>query len=388
MASLKIAYNYHLSFGAGGIVAYSRGLLDNLCNIAPPELNFFLFYNSFRGNFPKVKSSLAKNCEIIKTRLPLRLFLQFADDFKYKILYPNLCRKYKIDIFHGTDSVSLRGKKIKSISTVHDVFFKINPALSADGYNKHIRKLFYELNKYDSIIAASNATKEDLVNLNIDAEKITVIYQGLDDIFLKFSAVSREQREEKMTSLREKYSLPKKYFLYVGNFVPRKNVPGLIEIFHKYQKSRKTDIKLVLAGPLYGSDYAKAVSVVDKLGISGDVLFIGSVANYDLPYVYYGAEIFLFLSLYEGFGRPPLEAMACGTPAVVADNSSLREITKGHAILVNANDDNQILCAIDKVLSDKVYVKELTLKAAQYARGFNWDKAVKDTINLYKKVAG
>ncbi|MDP2923557.1 MAG: glycosyltransferase family 1 protein [Candidatus Omnitrophota bacterium] len=388
MSNIRIAYDYHLAQGIGGIGEYSRGLLNSLCGVKYQEFDFFLFYNSFRANFPTLPEPIKKRCRLITTRFPLPSIIPLSLSFKYKLLYPYLCRRHKINIFHGTEIVSLTRKNILSISTVADVFFKINPDFTNNSHNKYMRKIFSSLNRYNSIIAMSSSTKNDLIKFNVKAEKIAVIYNGLNDIFLGFTNVGQEEKEKNSAEIKKKYSLPEEYFLYVGNFVPRKNIPRLIDIFYKYRKLRKIDIKLLLIGPPYGEDYLKVRAQVDKLKIEKDILFMGCVTQEELPYIYSNAKIFFFLSLYEGFGIPPLEAMAVGTPAIVADNSSLTELTKGYSFLVNPEDDQQIFNAIDKILNDRAYVKDITLKASEYAHKFTWDRTARETLDLYKKVSG
>lgn len=388
MPKLKLAYNYHLTQGSGGIPEYSRGLLNSLSKITDKELDFFLFYNSLRGNFPDLSNALKEKGRLIKTRFPLTSLTRLNYGFKYKFLYPYLCRKYKIDIFHGTELISIAAKNIISVSTVHDIFFKLKPYLANSDHCRYLRRIFSELNRYNAIIAMSGNTKDDLIRFGIAPEKITVIYRGLNEVFLNFANIAEEKRIKEIILLKKKYSLPEKYFLYVGNFVPRKNVPRLIDIFHRYCQSRKTNIKLVLVGPGYGEDYLKVKAQINRISREKDILFIGYVAEEELPYIYSGAEIFFFLSLYEGFGMPALEAMAVGTPAIVADNSSLRELTKGYAFLVDPENDQQIFDAIDKILDNQAQIREITRKAAEYVRRFNWNKTAQETIDLYKKVAG
>ena len=389
MSNIRIAYDYHLAQGIGGIGEYLRGLLNSLHRTKDQEFDFFLFYNSFRANFPTPPDTIKKRCRLITTRFPLPSIIPLNAGFRYKLAYPYLCRRNKINIFHGAEMMGLiNNQNTLSVVTVHDVFFNIRPDLTRNPHNSYMRKVFNDLNKYHSIIAMSKNTKDDLVRFSVDHKKITVIYRGINSIFLDFANISEEERIKEAALVKKKYSLPEKYFLYVGNFVPRKNIPRLIDVFCQYQKSRKTDIKLVLVGPPHGDDYTRVRAQIKKTATEGDILFIGCVDEKELAYIYYNAKIFFFLSLYEGFGVPPLEAMAVGTPTIVADNSSLREIINGHSFLVDPQNNQQILDTIDSILNEKTYVKELTLKAAEYVRKFNWDKTAQDTINLYKKVAG
>jgi len=388
MKNIKVAYNYNLASGVGGCAEYLRGLLSSLCSIDNEGYNFFLFYNSFRGNFPILPQKIKDKSSLIKTRLPLPGSLNLSLNFRYRMLYPYLCKSNKINIFHSALMPSVINQNILSISTVYDVFWNLRPDLTINSYYAYMRNTFKYLNKYTSIITVSNNTKEDLIKSGVKPEKITVIYLGLNDVFLTFCKISEEEKEKKTLLIKNKYSLPEKYFLYVGNFVCRKNTPWLIDIFYKYKKLQKTDIKLVLVGSFYGNDYSIVQNKIKKMGIGKDVLFVGCVEEGELPYIYSNAEILLFLSLYEGFGLPPLEAMAVGIPTIVADNSSLTELTKGYSFLVDPKDDQQIISAIDKILNDKVYAKTMIDNAKKYVSKFNWHNTARETLDLYKKIVG
>jgi mannose-1-phosphate guanylyltransferase len=273
--------------------------------------------------------------------------------------------------------------KIPYIITVHDLirYFDLK------GYGIFIhhpnrRDKFYlsldyrGIKKAARIIAVSQTTKHDLVkHLGIPEERISVVYEGID------------HRLFKPTS-RRLVDYP--YILFVGSEHPRKNFRQLIRAFFKLKtESGFKDLKLVKVGKAGGpeAEFRKqTLHVINELNIPRDVVFVDYVPEEDLPAYYSGAECFILPSLYEGFGLPPLEAMACGCPVIVSDAASLPEVTGDAAIKVKPHDTSRLARAIKMVLMDKQLKRELVSKGLEHAQRFSWEKAARETMEVYESV--
>jgi len=273
--------------------------------------------------------------------------------------------------------------KVPYIITVHDLirYFDLK------GYSTFIhrpnrRDRFYlsldyrGVKKAAGVVAVSKATKRDLVRyLGVPEERISVVCEGVD------------HRLFKPTS-RRLVDYP--YLLFVGSEHPRKNLAGLLEAFSKL-KSRGgfKDLKLVKVGRA-GRPEAKfrehTLRIVKELGLSNEVVFTDYVACEDLPAYYSGAECFILPSFYEGFGLPPLEAMACGCPVVVSNVTSLPEIVGEAAIKVNPHDTDSIARALLRVLTDEQLKQELVARGIKRAGRFSWGKAARETLKVYGNV--
>ena len=224
------------------------------------------------------------------------------------------------------------------------------------------------------IIAVSENTGRDLVNyLKIPGSKISVIYNGVDhNIFKPYNV----------------RLLDKLYILYVGSERRRKNLGGLFEAF-AVLKQEFPELKLVKVGGSgrsnkFRSDTMKKLS---SLGITDDVIFVGYISELELAYYYSSAALLAYPSLYEGFGLPPLEAMACGCPVVTANTSSLPEVMGEAGIMVNPCDTNSLVQAMRRVLTDDKLRDNMVRKGLEQSKKFSWEKTAELTQQVYNKVA-
>jgi len=218
----------------------------------------------------------------------------------------------------------------------------------------------------EKVIAISESTKRDIVSLlEIEEEKISVTHLGVDK---RFRPVTEEQE---LAGVRRKYNLPPKYILYVGLIEPRKNLEALVDAYHA--DSLHTEFDLVLAGNL-GWGYAPLLEKVANSRIRNRIHMPGYIADTDLPALFSMAATFAYPSVYEGFGLPVLEAMACGTPVITSQVSSLPEVAGDAAILVDPSDRKALALALQKVLSDDHLRKSLSEKGIRRARLFTWEK--------------
>ena len=182
-----------------------------------------------------------------------------------------------------------------------------------------------------------------------------------------------------------KYSITGSFILFVGNISPRKNILALLQAFNKLKK-RGIKHKLVIAGKK-DQRYEQVLKTLNELNLGGEVIFTGYVPEEDLPKLYNAADLFVYPSLYEGFGLPILEAMACGTPVVASNVSSLPEVAGDAGLLVNPQDVDALTNAMYKVLTDDKLKESLIDKGLERAKFFSWEKTARETLEVYKEVA-
>jgi glycosyltransferase involved in cell wall biosynthesis len=293
-----------------------------------------------------------------------------------------------VDVFHATEHLLPRLKRIPAVFTLHDLIFRFDPD-SHKALNRIYLNLMMPrfLRAAQAIIAVSQCSRQDAVRLyNVPAEKIHVIYEGVDP---RFKPATDAQALE---SVRLKYSLPQRFILHVGTIEPRKNLPALFEAFSNLAKhpgvqrrgqSPISNLKLVIAGKkgwLTGETFERAKA------LGGDVVFTGYVADADLPTLYTLAELLVMPSVYEGFGLPVLEAMACGAPVACSNTSSLPEIAGDAALLFDPHDVRSIAQAIGRAIADSSLRAALRARGLDQAARFTWAEAARQTRQVYEQV--
>jgi len=293
---------------------------------------------------------------------------------------PRLAKKAKVDLLHQpcfSTPVFYSGKKVVTCHDLIAVFFPRNlPLASRLFFSKWMP---YSYRKADMIIADSVNTKKDLMGiLKIPEDKIEVVYLAVSE---KFHPNHEKKDIEK--ALR-RYKITQPYLLHVGTLEPRKNLEFLVKVFSKVVSSNP-NFHLVITGKK-GWYYKGLFNLVQKLNLDQKVIFTGYVQDEDLPYLYAGARAFVFPSLYEGFGLPPLEAMACGCPVVSSDTSSMPEVIGEGGILLPLNDASLWIKAIGEILSKENIASFYRQKGLQQARKFSWQKTALKTISIYEKI--
>jgi glycosyltransferase involved in cell wall biosynthesis len=287
----------------------------------------------------------------------------------------------QLDIVHDTYEIGALSFKtsFKKIITVHD----LSPFLFPDMFSSRavlLHKLLFSktLQSVDKILTVSECSKRDLVtHFNVPEDKIKVIFNGVDT---KFKPLNKDDVNEFL----KKYNLNFPFILFVGTLEPRKNLPNL---FKAYSQLKKKNIshKLVIAGKK-GWKYQEIFETVNKLNLKNDIIFTDYIPENDLPALYNAADVFVYPSIYEGFGLPPLEAMACGTPVVTSNISSLPEVVGNAGITVNPKDIDMLATAMYEVLTNDALIKEMTKKGLERAKLFNWKSCAVETLKVYVEV--
>lgn len=298
-----------------------------------------------------------------------------------QFIAPRLAKKSHLDIFHQPCfSVPIFHDKMKIVVTIHDLiairFGTDIPFFSRQYFGKWMP---FSYHWADKIICDSEHTKKDIIDfLKIPESKIKVIYLAADKD-LK-SNVSQSEIE----GVKEKYGIKGKYLLNLSTISPRKNNQFLIDVFYNVLKKYK-DYKLVITGKK-GWYYEGLFKQVEDLGIKDSVIFTGYIRDEDKSALYAGATIFLFPSLYEGFGFTPLEAMTCGVPVICSNTSSLPEVVGDGGILLSPTDEKGWIKETEILLGDANLRKELSVKGYNQSKKFSWDKCAKETLKVYEEL--
>lgn len=287
----------------------------------------------------------------------------------------------KVDRFFLPNHIFFSTKR-PYIITVHDLSFHLFPEF----YNPKTRLWHHIVSprtlyrNAEKIIAVSESTKQDLVNeFQLPKEKIHVIYSGIGKEFLHFST-SKEEKE----NFQKKYHLPERFILFLGTQEKRKNILGMIQAFEILLKKREEkDLFLVLAGkPGFG--FQEILRYVKRSKAAPMIRFLGYIPQEVKPILLHTAEIFLYPSFYEGFGFPPLEAMAVGTPVVVSHTPSLVETTRGGAIAVSPRDPEEMAHALSMLLEDSNLRDIMIQKGKEVAAQYSWEECARKTLEVIK----
>ena len=232
----------------------------------------------------------------------------------------------------------------------------------------------------NGIITVSEFSKKDISrSFGFPKDKIYVTPLAAEDIYIPLS------KNNCKSILQNKYSLSEKFILYVGGFSPRKNILGLINSFYMLKSNIRKNMKLVITGKK-GFSYDIYIKQVIKLNLENDVIFTGFIPLNDLPIFYNAAEMLVYPSFYEGFGLPPLEAMACGTPVITSNLTSIPEVCSDAAVLINPYNLNELSENMERILTDTKFSLSLMKKGLIRSLTFSWLNTGRDTIKAYSDI--
>ncbi len=354
-----------------GIGRYLKNLLDYIAQ-EDQKNEYILFANQ--------KTEYTTTVKNIKIRVIKGWFAPFWD----QVQLPRALKKDKINLFLSPYYKKPFFTPCKSIITIHDLNPLFLPPISMKGWFKN-RLYFRTLlklssRKVDRIITVSQYSKKDIVEyFRVPEEKIEVICHCVDERYRPISSNSEE--------VTSKYGIDRKFIFYFGNFNPHKNVKALIEAYYRLPQKTKDKYQLVLGGRR--DRYCMSLEkMVKHLKIEERVVFTGFISEEDLPAIYSAAELFVFPSLREGFGLPPLEAMACGTPVITSNTTSLPEVVGEAGILVNPYNVDEIKAAIIEVLTNSTLRNDLIQKGLERSRRFTSEKTTKQILEVFAEVQG
>jgi glycosyltransferase involved in cell wall biosynthesis len=288
-----------------------------------------------------------------------------------------------VDLFHAPHYVLPPLTPCRSVVTIHDCihlrFPQYLPNRLAHAYAHS--SLWIATHRASRILTVSETSKRDILDFfKVRESKIDVIYNAIDERFWE------PPPAEEIDHVRERYQLDDPFVLYAGNIKPHKNIERLIEAFHTLKKRGFDNVKLLIIGDEI-SRYATLRRAVHRHKLHKHVRFFGFVPDKTLASLYRLAAVFVFPSIYEGFGLPPLEAMASGTPVVTSNVSSLPEVAGGAAVLVDPYNVESIVDGVRRVLTNPELANELRAKGIERSREFSWERSVARTRDLYLEVA-
>ncbi len=378
-----------------GVEEYTYNLLSALFCLDRQD-QFVLLYNSFHKKLPPEAEAWKRfpNVEIIELSWPSRLL----NSSLYLLGLPRLDKLVGgVNVFFFPNITFSRvSANIPFVVTFHDLSFEMLPHLF-DSY----RRLWHFLvnprqmaQKASAVLTVSHSTAEDLKKIyRLDSQKIFPVYLGLDNIFLKTldlkyqMLIRRSLPSYSEEKIQRFYRLPEKPFiLYLGTLEPRKNIANIIRAFEIFKKKTHSPHKLVIAGAP-GWSFQDILVQAKKSLFKDSIYLSGPIFNQDRPALYKMADLFVFPSFLEGFGLPPLEAMASGTPVVCSASSSLLEIFGSYTLMANPHDIGELAWVIERGVSDSRLRKNLVTKGMAYAQNFTWEKTAKQTLAVLKSVA-
>ena len=368
-----------------GYGAYSRTLVGDLSEFYAKNRYCLFAHESFE-KLSKSATFLSSEIQRTVNLASVNVVYPPTDTSFYWKLFgaKRQLRIGKVDVYHGLTNQlprSIRGIKVPKILTIHDLIYrhfpKLFPGEDLEGYDRQLRKA---CSISDKIVAVSQSTKNDLINeFSIKPEKISVIYQACDQRFR--ARVSTDWKKE----ISIKYGLPEKYLLSVGSMTERKNLLTVVKAMK--QIPVKDRLPLVVIGAR--TSYTDAVlAYVAKHQLESSLVFPIGVSNDDLPAIYQGAEVFIYTSLYEGFGIPILEALASGTPIIASNVSAMPEAGGSDSRLVDPRNVDETSDAINDMLRDSELRREMVRKGYIYSNKFSNEIVATQMMNLYQEAIG
>ncbi len=362
-----------------GIGRYTHSLIKSLA--AVDRENEYLLYGFFFKNFDKgVLNRIIpneKNFTFAGKRIPGRIL-----SIIWRLGYLPL--EYlvgELDVLILPECVTTPWAKGKTIVVIHDVAPFFAPQWYTNSAASQItRRLKEALGKTNRIIAISNNTKKDLIKfMGLHEEIISVIHGAVDETFYKVDD------GKVITDIKKRYKIDGKFILFVGTLEPRKNLNLLITAYMKLRQKNAIEHRLVIVGKK-GWTYKEIFEAVERLGISGDVIFTGYVPDEELVLFYNAADLFVYPSFYEGFGLPPLEAMSCGTPVITSNTSSLPEVVGDAGIMIDPHDVEGLASAMEKVLHDEALRERMSKDGIDRAKLFSREKMAMSTLKVLEDV--
>lgn len=369
---MRIAFDASTISTQGGPRTYVLGLLDALMAI-DQDNEYVIFYNdpAHLGRYPRAKEI------VLPGKNPL------ARLWREHLLLPMACRQERVDLLHCPKSAIPFISPCPVVVTLHDLIPVKHPELETRAAHLYWRlHIPRAARKSAFVITISQWAKDEIMaEYGVPAERVGVIMQSFDPAMLM------ERDAAQGAAVRRKYGLEEGYILYVGTIQPRKNLLALIEAFDLLRKQRSDLPKLVIVGRK-GWLYEQLFTRIAELGLAKEIIFTGFVPDEELPMIYDGAALFVYVSLMEGFGRPPLEAMVCGVPVVTSNTSAIPEVVGSAGITVNPVDRGEIAAAMQQILGDAALAEQLRESGRQRAALFSWAAAARETLDIYEQVRG
>lgn len=355
-----------------GIGTYVRNLIRSLAAIDAENRYVLLAKPGDREGL----LNLPENFQVVLESSPVYSLRELA------ALSWQLYRR-KLDLYHSTHYVLPAWVGSKVVVTIHDIIHLLYPEFlpSNLAFLYAQRMIRRSLHRGDRVIAVSHNTKNDLMHhFEVDSRKIEVIHNGVEDVFRH-----RLPAEDLQRWLRD-LGVAQPYLLFVGNPAkPHKNLDTVVQAYARARRMAQFDAPLICVGSRQGSEF-KIRQRAEYLGIGDKVRLLGHVAQEALPAIYQGASLFLYPTLYEGFGLPVIEAMASGVPVITSNTSALKEIAEGYAHLVDPLDLDGMAKAIAHLMGNSETREKLARLGERRAEDFDWERTARRTLDVYLSV--
>jgi glycosyltransferase involved in cell wall biosynthesis len=302
-------------------------------------------------------------------------------DFWEQLVLPVELTNNCIDVYHGTNArLPFAKAKAKYVLTIHDLIPLMYPELNSRAFSYYMSKMLkLSAARADLIIAVSENTRRDIVrSLSVSADKIRVVHEGVDRSFKPLDKTACADY------VKRKYGLEKGFILFVGRLEPRKNVTGLLTGFRLLLDRTRADLSLALVGGMTWI-HDEIMRSISEQGLDDRVHLIHGATHGELPLLYNSASVFVLPSLYEGFGLPLVEAMACGTPVVASNISSVPEIVGDAGILVDPRRPECIAEALEASMFEYAKRDELIRRGRERAKSFSWESVAAKTLDVYEE---
>jgi len=366
-----------ITIDTGGISRHTLNLVEQLSLIDENNQYFLLVDNQ------KTEEKITKrihgggNFQFIFTKYGTFSLMN-------QVLLPMMLERKNIQILHSPNFAIPFFGNFKKIITIHDLIPYIHP----EWFPMSKKTLFFPvfktilkqtIRRVDKIITNSLYSGRDIKQAFFCQEKVVSIYNGVESSFQPIN------QPLLLAKIKDKYNLSIPFILYVGRQDPSKNIVGLIKTLGQLRK-KIPEISLVILGKKDERYFAPYLLLAEKFGLSDKIFFTGIIPDAELPLMYSLSSVFVFPSLYEGFGLPPLEAMACGCPVVCSNTSSLPEVVGDAGIMVDPNNVDELANAIHRVLMDSHLRKKMIEKGLERTKMFSWKKMAEETLKVYEEV--
>jgi len=357
----------HLDFAGSGV--YAKELINHL----QPE---------FTGNefniFYAVKARSIQGHKTFRDKLS-NIYIGTIWEF---LTLPLNIWTSKPDLFHALSLQAPIYCTCPLIVTILDPSVLLFPQYFNWWFRNHSRYILpLVARRADMIITISEFSKNEIHRyLNIPLEKIVVTYVGVSALFTKY-----KNNDARIANFCARNQIEQPFILHVGSFEPRKNIPALLEAYAILKKRGICQHRLVFTG---GTRWKSSgiISKIDELGLQNDISILGYIPEEELPVLYNAADLLVYPSLYEGFGMPVVEAMACGCPVITSNTTSLPEITGMAGIIVDPNNYRELADAISLVIQDSQLKQKMRRQGLEQANFFSWERCAQQTMSIYKQV--
>jgi glycosyltransferase involved in cell wall biosynthesis len=366
----------------GGFKTYTENLLRDLLQRDDPHSYLLYLDRPLTNGLTPAGPDVS--VKIVRGAVPF-----FGVPFREQVSLPYHLVTDSVDLMHFPCATAALWSPCPFVITIHDTIelMSISAAharLSAKRMLMHLYNRYsqvFTVHRAAAILTVSENSKRDIVRLfNVSADKVFVTYEAPNRMFVRLKDT------QQLDQIRHKYRLGQDFILAIGSADPRKNLNCLIDAYSRLSSDLTARYQLAIVWT-HHQLHDDMLALVDRLGLAGRVRFLQAVSDRDLALLYNATSLFVFPSLYEGFGLPPLEAMACGAPVVAASSSSIPEIVGDAALLVDDLDNGAELAAsIARALNDESLRHSLSERGVRRAQSFSWDRCAEETVRVYEMV--